>query len=193
MGRSRTFDEGKALKKVMVAFWRQGFAETSIKDLEAASGLSAGSLYNSFGGKEALFEIAILHYMEQIVEPRLNSTLRTSNALAGLKAYLEETIEPSNNNKYLGCLVLNAHLNAFQLPPAIRKLIFRCQSQVDQAIESCIARAQSDNQLSSNLDPSVLTRQVSLMLSGRVLRRRLHANQFSGENDYRAIMALLEQ
>jgi AcrR family transcriptional regulator len=193
MGRSRAFDEGKALKKIMVAFWRHGFAETSIKDLELASGLSSGSLYNSFGGKDELFECAILHYMEQVVEPRLNSTLRTSDAITGLKAYLNETIEPENDNRYLGCLVLNAHLNAFQLPPAVRKLVFRCQAQVDQAIEACISRAQSEEQLSSKIDAGVLARQVSLMLSGRALRRRLHAGRGAGEGDFRAIMALFEQ
>lgn len=193
MGRSKTFDESKALKKIMIAFWRRGFAETSIKDLELASGLSSGSLYNSFGGKDELFGIALLHYMEQIVEPRLNTTLREADALAGLRAYLLETIEPENDNKYLGCLVLNAHLNAFQLPTAIRKLVFRCQAQVDQALEACISRAQANAQISTHLDPATLARQLSLMLSGRALRRRLRPGQRAGAHDYDAIMALLEQ
>ena len=59
----------------MLLFWKKGFYDTSIKDLIDFLGISNASIYNTFGGKQALFDRAFQLY-------------RNSN-LAGLKAFLE--------------------------------------------------------------------------------------------------------
>ena len=64
-GRPRTFDEEKTLDRVMNSFWRHGFEEATFEQLVADSGLSRSSLYNSFGGKDELFEKAIELYIEK--------------------------------------------------------------------------------------------------------------------------------
>jgi TetR/AcrR family transcriptional regulator, transcriptional repressor for nem operon len=50
MGRKRSFDETKVLESAMHAFRRHGYAGISIKQLEEATGLSSGSLYNAYRG-----------------------------------------------------------------------------------------------------------------------------------------------
>ena len=50
MGRPRSFDENAALTGAMEVFRRKGYVAVSIRDLEEATGLKAGSIYNSYGG-----------------------------------------------------------------------------------------------------------------------------------------------
>jgi AcrR family transcriptional regulator len=51
--RERILDVAEAL------FAEQGFAGTSVRDIAAAAGLTAASLYNHFDGKEALYEAVL--------------------------------------------------------------------------------------------------------------------------------------
>ena len=55
IGRPREFDRGAALEAAMLAFWRKGFAATSMNDLCDAMGVRSPSLYAAFGSKEALY------------------------------------------------------------------------------------------------------------------------------------------
>ncbi len=55
MARPREYDQTTVLTAVMHAFRRRGFAATSVRDLETATGVTSGSLYNSYGDKRGLF------------------------------------------------------------------------------------------------------------------------------------------
>jgi TetR/AcrR family transcriptional regulator, copper-responsive repressor len=54
-GRPRAFEAETALTHAMDAFWKDGFAATSLDDLSAATGLNRPSLYGAFGDKRALY------------------------------------------------------------------------------------------------------------------------------------------
>ncbi len=68
-GRPRKVEARDALHSVMITFWKNGYAGTSMNDLAEASGLAKPGLYARFGDKEALFEKALLHYFETIGGP----------------------------------------------------------------------------------------------------------------------------
>ena len=68
MARPRSFDEDTVLRGAMHAFRRTGFAAASVKELEEATGLSAGSIYNRFGDKHGLFDAAFAHYLQAVLE-----------------------------------------------------------------------------------------------------------------------------
>lgn len=55
MPRPRKFDEEVVLTAARDAFWRNGYAATSIQDLTEATGLGTQSLYGAFGSKHDLF------------------------------------------------------------------------------------------------------------------------------------------
>lgn len=55
MPRPREFDEDDVVTRATDLFWRRGYHATSVRDLGEALGLSASSLYRTFGDKHALF------------------------------------------------------------------------------------------------------------------------------------------
>jgi len=53
------------------AFRRKGYQGVSVRDLEDATGLKMGSIYNSFGDKAGLFDAAFAHYNRVVLQRRI--------------------------------------------------------------------------------------------------------------------------
>jgi TetR/AcrR family transcriptional regulator, copper-responsive repressor len=64
MGRPKGFNREEVLEKAMPVFWKHGFADTSLQDLERATGVNKSGLYTEFRDKEDLFMACLRHYLE---------------------------------------------------------------------------------------------------------------------------------
>jgi AcrR family transcriptional regulator len=74
MGRRKNFSREEVLEKAMPVFWKHGFADTSLLELERATGVNKSGLYTEFQDKEDLFVARLRHYLElvfpHVVNPR---------------------------------------------------------------------------------------------------------------------------
>ena len=52
MARVREFDPKEALAKALDLFWRKGYAETTMRDVVAYTGVAHAGLYSAFGSKQ---------------------------------------------------------------------------------------------------------------------------------------------
>lgn len=107
MARNLEFNEDEALTAVMHAFRRLGYAGVSIKTLETETGLSSGSIYNSFGGKDAVFLRALNHYNTTVVEKRIRIHLDNKSSVDGLISLFESLLDEPNDGAF-GCLLTNS-------------------------------------------------------------------------------------
>ncbi|ARN82230.1 TetR/AcrR family transcriptional regulator [Methylocystis bryophila] len=106
MPRPIEFEVNPALDAAVEAFRHTGFGGTSIKALENATGLSSGSLYNSFGDKEAIFRLALARYVDTVVSGRLTEHLAQQDPLAGLRDLFMTLLDEPGGGSY-GCLLTN--------------------------------------------------------------------------------------
>ncbi|MEO6029787.1 MAG: TetR/AcrR family transcriptional regulator [Candidatus Binatia bacterium] len=105
MVRPRGFDEDEVGEGLLAAFWRHGYARTSIPNLTEATGLLPGSLYAAFGSKEDMFRVAVDRYVSEI-RAALTSEL---TGLAALEHVLGTVVRLTvKDRERRGCLVLNA-------------------------------------------------------------------------------------
>jgi AcrR family transcriptional regulator len=58
MPRRPSYDRDDLIARARDLFWAQGWAGTSMKDLENVLGLKPGSFYAAFGSKDALYGLA---------------------------------------------------------------------------------------------------------------------------------------
>ncbi|MBA4174394.1 MAG: hypothetical protein C0511_17510 [Hyphomicrobium sp.] len=65
LGRPAEFDRDAALEVAMLAFWRDGFKETSVKALSERLGITRSSFYNAFGSQEAMFLESLDRYLSR--------------------------------------------------------------------------------------------------------------------------------
>lgn len=107
MARTRLFDEKTVLSGAMNAFRRQGFGGVSIKDLEQATGLTSGSIYNAYGDKDGLYRAAFRHYIDAVIRKRLATYTGKEAGLDGLERLFLSLLEHSPTGEH-GCLLTNA-------------------------------------------------------------------------------------
>jgi AcrR family transcriptional regulator len=106
MVRSRAFDEATALTGAMEVFRRNGYFGVAIPELETATGISAGSIYNAYGDKRGIFLAAFVHYLKAVLEGRIDRFAPPSHGLDGLRQlFLSLLREPGG--KTFGCLITN--------------------------------------------------------------------------------------
>jgi AcrR family transcriptional regulator len=66
MGRRKLFTREDVLNKTIPVFWKHGLAETSVQDLEQATGVRKSGLYAEFKDKEDLFVASMRQYFDML-------------------------------------------------------------------------------------------------------------------------------
>jgi len=107
MGRTRTFDRDAVLAAAANLFRQRGFRDVSIGDLEKATGMVSGSIYNAFGDKAGLFTAALDHYVHGFVQERLTGMGGDAARLEDLERLYLSVLEPPLSDGY-GCLINNS-------------------------------------------------------------------------------------
>lgn len=112
MARSQNFDRDTVIRAARTVFWKVGYENASIPDLEDATGLSRSSIYNTFGSKRGLFDAAVQSYLDEIIRPRLRPLTADAVApnaltdyLTGLRGAFQRLDSMAATS---GCLLINA-------------------------------------------------------------------------------------
>lgn len=108
-GRPRAFDRDEVIDKAVGLFWRTGFEETSLDDIVGEIGISRSTLYDSFGGKDGLSDLAANRYRDQIADAMATPLVDGSSGIDDILAFLDRLrallLDPANP---AGCLVVNS-------------------------------------------------------------------------------------
>lgn len=139
MARSRSFDEQEILTRAMHAFRRHGYARISIRQLEEATGLTSGSLYNAFGDKDGLYRAAIAHYVDGFVIARLQAHAGPQATLEDLEEFFLTLFRPPMTDGF-GCLVSNAAMEFGSSGSVADEGIGRALDLVDASMRAVLGR-----------------------------------------------------
>jgi len=173
MARPREFDESHALDAAMQCFWRRGYEATSLRDLMRAMGLTAPSLYNSFGDKQKLFVRTLERYLDHTTRDRLCRLEQTLPPRRALECFFAEIIEHSLKDKERkGCFLVNSALEIAPHDVRCRAMIAAQFTGIEAFFRRCVAAAQRDGTASKHIDPDDAARLfLSALLGIRVMAR----------------------
>lgn len=129
MGRLKNFTREEVLEKSFHLFWRKGFADTSLKDLENVTGVNKSGLYSEFKDKDDLFLESLKHYRDSAdIESLLyQSPMGIKNIETLLKLGLS-----SKGQK--GCFIINTSRELSILPPKAKDIIINHIALVKKAV-----------------------------------------------------------
>jgi TetR/AcrR family transcriptional repressor of nem operon len=165
MVRMRSYDEGQVLAGAMHAFRREGYSRISIPQLEAATGLSSGSIYNSYGDKRGLFLAAFEHYLLAVVERRLWQFARPEQGLEGLRRlFLTLLREP--NDETFGCLITNSAIEFGADDEVMTSLLRKGFDTLESAFADRLAAAKSAGTLRDGIDPGAAALKLLALYQG---------------------------
>jgi TetR/AcrR family transcriptional repressor of nem operon len=158
MGRAREFDGGAVLDRAAEVFWRIGYDVVTVDDLEAATGLGRGSLYNAFGDKEALFLAALDHYVTKYGSSPF-AHLANRDVAVGIRRLLDAVVARMNNPANpRGCLLTNTSLTHGTGSHRIDAAVAEKIKSMEGLLEAAIARARDEGQISAEAVPKQLAR-----------------------------------
>ena len=172
-GRPRSFDTETTLAQATLAFWRQGYAPTSMDDLSAATGLNRPSLYGAFGDKHALYLQALRLYTEQS-----NAAIAAAFADRSLRAGLLRVYELALQLYYpadeaaRGCLLIGTAATEAPRDEAIRQQLGDSLRGFNAAFEARLQQGVDSGELPAGTDVAKRAQLASAVLHSMALRAR---------------------
>src|SRR5262245_48949847 len=173
-GRPRDYDPERALANARNAFWRRGYAGTSVDALSDATDMNKPSLYGAFGDKRSLYLTTLDRYIADGnagMDAALDPALPLEDALmrvydAALALYFPR------NRPARGCFLINTAASEALVDRDVRAALQRGLREFDDRFESCIRNARERGELPRGADPSALARVASAILHTLALRSR---------------------
>ena len=151
----------------MLVFWKKGYHDTSIEDLVQALGINRASLYDTFGGKRQLFDLALNSY-HTFNANRISEFLRSQDdAKAALSWLFRRIIEDDClDEDRKGCFVANTTTELAPHDEEIAKIIVAHKENNEEAFFELFSRCQQAGQISADKDARALARLVYTLMQG---------------------------
>ena len=184
-GRPKTFDRSKLLNQAMALFWRHGYQATSVRDIAKVAGLTTGTLYNEYEGKDGLFLAVLDHYLSHVITPRVEQILLSPVLPAHLSQHIQDT--PKDRIEYYlvssihglpeevafqACLLLNTeaelNLDAHE-HQALANVVRPGLLSIRGGFRHLLSLAQEYNQLSRSHSLDISLGQLEVFMTGLLM------------------------
>lgn len=167
MARRIGYDANKVKQSLTDLFWQKGFAETSLADLESASGLNRRQLYNGIGDKHAMF-LQSLDDFTDIAGRQFLAALESEEAsLVDIEYLLRlfasaAALDPPPR----GCMVCTASQEEIATDPAVSQRINGYFERIRAAYENALTRSRDRGEI--DLDDQALARRCDGLFATHV-------------------------
>lgn len=166
-GRPKSFCPDRALENAMQLFWQRGYEAASLQDLQAATGLSRSSLYQTYPSKQAWFVAAFSRYVAQRRALLLEQLDASTSPLAFIRERLLSVLEDDGPGGVpRGCMLVNV-ANEFSLSePALVPVLQQATAGICQVFEEALARAVACGELRNGQDLAARAGYLQCVMSG---------------------------
>lgn len=192
MPRPRQQPDSDLLSQSMQLFWRRGYANTALRDLEEALGLKAPALYHRFGNKDGLFRATLEHYLERIVGRRISRYLEDPDPLHGLRRFLETTYDYLDaDHPPLACLMVNTAAEFGNRDPAVQAILQHSRDRLRAAFLANLTRLRDSGRLKPDANLEDLADTLYLCLQGLLVGSKADPDKARLDRQVNLILALL--
>src|ERR1700733_6195465 len=182
MGRPKNFSREDVLEKAMPVFWKQGFAGTSLQDLEQATGVNKSGLYSEFRDKEDLFLEVLRHYLESLA--KRGFLTKEPLGWRNVATFLKEG--PLKKGERQGCFAVNSMREFAILPDEAHGAITESRTLVLHQLAKNIEAEKP------KMAPSAIAEMVLSFFSGLCIERNLKSGKASSTRKVESFMAVLQ-
>ncbi len=169
MGRPKNFSRKGVLEKALPVFWRHGFADTSLQELEQATGVNKSGLYAEFDGKEDLFVQSLRYYLDE----QEKKGLLTAKPLgwSNIERFLR--LAPCNLEGQKGCFSVSSMRELPILPPEAAAIVTRSRANLKHLL------AQNIEAERTRTDPESIAELVLTFFTGLSMEHNLKLSRSS--------------
>jgi TetR/AcrR family transcriptional regulator, copper-responsive repressor len=181
MGRPKSFSREEVLEKAMPVFWKHGFADTSLQELEQATGVNKSGLYTEFRDKEDLFVACLQHYLDT-QEKRVLLTTQPFG-WNNVETFLKQG--PYNKGDQQGCFSVNSMRELAILPSQTSEMMAEARTLLQRLLAMNIKAEKT------RMAPSAIAEMVLSFFSGLCIERNLKSGKVSSTRTIENFMAAL--
>lgn len=163
MGRPKKFNREEVMERAIPVFWRNGFADTSLQDLEQATRVNKSGLYSEFKDKEDLFLASLRYYYAG--SPRRAALSAEPAGWDNIENFLKQVLLPYRGQ--CGCFAVNSMRELAGLPPEAMELVTENRARLQTLVEMNV-RAEE-----TKLDAACIAEMVMTFFTGLCLEQNL--------------------
>jgi AcrR family transcriptional regulator len=152
MGRRKLFTREDVLDKAIPVFWMHGLAETSVQDLEEATGVRKSGLYTEFNDKEDLFVESLRRYFD-VLMARGHLT-KQPLGWTNVESFLKVCYGSWGQK---GCFSVNSMREFADLPPKARQIMVASVMKAHQLLIDNLAAARGSRDDNDSLAGLIVT------------------------------------
>jgi TetR/AcrR family transcriptional regulator, copper-responsive repressor len=169
MGRPKNFSREGVLEKALPVFWKHGFADTSLQDLEKATGVNKSGLYAEFADKGDLYLESLRYYLRK----RQKEELLTANPLGwkNIERFLK--LGPCSLEGQKGCFSVNSMNQFAVLPRAAQEIVSKSYAFLKDLIVRNIEAEKPE------MKPTVLAEMILTFFTGISMEQHLRVSKAS--------------
>lgn len=166
-GRPREFEMSAVVDGAIRIFRERGYHATSVGDLSAATGLTAGSLYKAFGDKRGVFIAAFDRYVEMrhaTIQAGLGAESTGRDRIrAVLQVYADVSFGTEGRQ---GCLVLSCAMTLASFDEEVAKKIAASMRRTEDLLRRLVREGQKDGSIAQDVKADASARALLAMLQG---------------------------
>jgi AcrR family transcriptional regulator len=181
MGRPKNFNREEVLEKAMPVFWTHGFSDTSLQDLERATGVNKSGLYTEFRDKEDLFVACLRHYLES--QEKRGLLTKEPLGWKNVEAFLMNG--PLNKGEQQGCFSVNSMREFAILPNEAYGVVAENRALLQRLLAMNIEAE------APKMAPSAIAEMALSFFSGLCIERNLKSGKASSTRKIKTFMTAL--
>ena len=153
----------------MPVFWKRGFADTSLQELEQATGVNKSGLYTEFEDKEDLFVACLRHYLES--QGKRGLLTKEPLGWKNIETFLKNG--PLDKGEQQGCFSVNSMREFAILPDEAYGAITGNRTSLQHLLAMNIEAEKT------MMAPSAIAEMVLSFFSGLCIERNLKTGKTS--------------
>jgi AcrR family transcriptional regulator len=181
MGRPKGFSREEVLEKAMPVFWKHGFADTSLQELERATGVNKSGLYTEFRDKEDLFVACLRHYLQS--QEKRGLLTREPLGWNNVESFLKNG--PLNKGEQQGCFSVNSMREVAILPDEAYAVMTESRALLKRLLATNIEAEKP------GMAPSAIAEMVVSFFSGLCIERNLKSGKRASTSKIENFMTAL--
>lgn len=146
VGRPAQYDRESVVSAAILTFWEKGYTATTLRDLEAATGVDRSTLYNSFNGKKGLFRSAATAYLDEAEERLFGPLYDGTEGIVDIVEFIDRIGTLFESDGPTGCLIVN-DMGAVTYPDATHRYLERLEGGLRAALHRAATAGQIDADL----------------------------------------------
>jgi TetR/AcrR family transcriptional regulator, copper-responsive repressor len=181
MGRPRNFSREDVLEKALPVFWKHGFSDTSLQELERATGVNKSGLYSEFRDKEDLFVACLRRYLES----QQKRGLLTEEPLGwkNVETFLKHG--PLNAGEQKGCFSVNSMREFSILPDEAHAIVAKNRATLQRLLAMNIEAEKP------RMAPDAIAEMILSFFSGLCIERNLKSGKAVSTRKIETFMKVL--